>query len=268
MKTTVPQEVGGFFPKPELDDVSGYGHRLAIGFVGLLLPFSLWLIAGLRPTEGLAQWKLLNSVSAYFYTGASPAFSGALIALAVFFFTYRGYENVNQFYDRLAAILAGIAAILVVFFPTSPPGALPAPSWWGPVMKTIHLTAAVILFGSFAYFSLFLFRKSKVEKADLPRDKRWRNGFYAFFGYAMIGSILWLIIAAATSRPIYWPETAALVFFALSWLLKGRLDRAAYVLSKHIQYYGRNPGHFFEDAKEGIDSSIGKRGVAAPGEDG
>jgi hypothetical protein len=61
------------------DDLSGQAHRQLIGYIGLLLPILLIVIAGFRPTHHLASWKILESVSAYYYTGAVAAFVGMLV---------------------------------------------------------------------------------------------------------------------------------------------------------------------------------------------
>ena len=72
-----------FFAAPENDDKSSNAHRQLIGYLGLIMPVLFWLIAGLRPTEGLQTWKPLTSVSAYYYTGAVSAFAGILVALSL-----------------------------------------------------------------------------------------------------------------------------------------------------------------------------------------
>lgn len=82
-----------FWPPQQPDDQSSNAHRQLIGLLGLMLPPLVYLIAGLRPTQGLPSWQLLSSISAYYYTGAVAAFVGILIALAVFLFTYSGYDN-------------------------------------------------------------------------------------------------------------------------------------------------------------------------------
>jgi hypothetical protein len=233
-----------FFPAREGDDQSTYAHRQLIGALGMVLPVLLWLVHGWRPTEGLEAWKPLSSVSAYYYTGAVAAFVGILIALAIFLFAYRGYGNDYQRSDRLAAIIAGAAAVVVAFFPTDAPGTLPEPSWWTPRTGTIHYVGAVVLFGSFSFFSLFLFPKSKAGKGQpLPRGKRTRNGIYHICGAAMLACILWAGIALSRKLPIFWPEALALEFFAVSWLAKGRADRtaaaAAYYCSHPRQLLGK-----------------------------
>ena len=76
------------------DGLSQRENRTVIGVLGLFLPVLLYVIAGLRPTTGLQAWILLNSVSAYYYTGAVGIFVGVLFSLALFLFTYRGYVGV------------------------------------------------------------------------------------------------------------------------------------------------------------------------------
>ena len=89
MSTTV-ENTSGFFAVRESDDLAlaGNAHRQLIGYVGLLLPVLLWLITGWRPIDGLQPWKPLTSVSAYYYTGAVAAFTGMLVVLALFLFSY------------------------------------------------------------------------------------------------------------------------------------------------------------------------------------
>ena len=241
-----------FFPDPEDDDLSKHAHRLLIGIIGLVLPPLLWLIAGWRPIEGLQRWEPLNSVSAYYYTGAVSVFAGALIALAVFLFSYRGYDNQHHRRDRAAAIIAGLAAVMVAFFPTDAPRVLSAPSWWAPLVGSIHYFSAVVLFCSFIFFCLFQFPMSKLEKAKLPPDKRLRNGIYIFCGAAMVVCMLWAVIALYRNVSIFWPETLALEFFAVSWLVKGRVDRTAAAAGGQTLHYVRHPRQLVDDVRNGI----------------
>jgi len=228
-----------FFATGEPDDRSSYAHRLLIGALGLFLPLLLWVIAAWRPMAGLGRWAPLGSVSAYYHTGSVAAFVGMLIALAVYLFTYRGYANAYGRRDRIAAAVAGGAAVLVAFFPTRATDGLPAPSWWAPWMGTVHYGAAVVLFGSFIFFSLFQFPKSGPGGKPLPPAKRRRNRIYRVCGVAMVACIAWAGSALFTDAPIFWPEALALECFAASWLVKGRGDRTAVALGQRTMYYGR-----------------------------
>ncbi len=200
------------------DDLSDHAHRQLIGYIGLVLPLILILMAVLR--DGVAQWKSLESISAYYYTGAVAAFVGMLVALALFLFTYRGYENRHHWADRAASIIAAVAALGVAIFPTAAPDGTPALSWWSPVTGVLHHVFAVILFAMFAIFALWLFR-IKPSGEEITPDKRWRNRVYLSCGIIIVGSIIWAGIAGLKGRSIFWPESAALIAFAVSWLVKG-----------------------------------------------
>ncbi len=248
----INKKVSKLFPTPEKDDLSDHAHRQLIGVIGLVLPPLLWLIAGWRLIEGLRRWEPLSSVSAYYYTGSVSVFAGALVALAVFLFSYRGYDNKHRRRDRVAATIAGVAAVMVAFFPTNVPKELPVLSWWTPIMGSIHYLSAVVLFCSFIFFSLVQFPISKVEKGKLPPDKRARNRIYISCGVAMAVCMLWAVIAVYNDAPIFWPETMALEFFAISWLVKGRVDKTAVSAGEQTLHYVRHPRQLVDNVKRNI----------------
>lgn len=228
-------------------DLSTHSHRQLIGYAGLVLPLALPVIANLRPTRGLSV-AALNSISSYYYTGAVAFFVGALVAMAAFLFTYRGYDNRFNLYDRVAGFVAAAAAIGVAFFPTKAPGASLAPSWWIPLTGKIHYASAIVLFLTFACFALFLFTKTDAVspkgggKQPLPPGKRARNAFYISCGVIMLACMIWAAIALNQGKSIYWPETIALVAFSLSWLVKGRFDLTLLSAGKSTLRYARHPG--------------------------
>ncbi len=202
--------------KPGDDDLSGDAHRRLIGWIGLLLPALLVVIAIER--DALARWRSLESISAYYYTGAVAAFVGMLVALALFLFTYRGFDNDYHKADRAVAIVAGFAALAVAFFPTAAPAGVPPLSWWTPTTGVIHHVAAVILFAMFAIFALWLFRMRKDGKTETTG---WRNKLYLACGLAIVACIAWAGYNGYRAREIFVPESIALIAFAFSWLVKG-----------------------------------------------
>ena len=223
------------------DDLSNYRHRQLIGYIGLALPWLLILVVLWR--DGRAVWEGLDSVSAYYYTGANALFVGMLFVLGVFLFAYEGYDNKFLKWERLFAKIAAVAAVLVAFFPTAAPkveGITPL-AWWDPWVGRIHFGAAVVLFVIFAVFCLWLFRatersaaKPERDKDKIPApdsDKKWRNRFYALCGVVIFGCIIWAGYNGADGEPIFWQEAIALTFFALSWLVKGYWLRSIAKLS-------------------------------------
>lgn len=204
----------------EADDRSDNAHRQLIGYIGLALPLILWVIAGWRPTGLSARWRIMDSISAYYYSGAVAAFVGMLVALALFLITYRGYDNKYGRVDRLAARIAGCAALLVAFFPTSAPDGFPKIPWWTPSTRVVHYVSAIVLFSMFALFCVWLFRLGTSDPP--PPDKRWRNRIYLVCGIVILISMTWAGVAGWKERPIFWLESLALIAFAVSWLVKGR----------------------------------------------
>jgi hypothetical protein len=204
------------------DDLSDNAHRQLIGYIGLVLPFVLIVVAMWR--DGVERWRSLDSISAYYYTGALAGFVGMLIALAVFLFAYPGYKNEHRWADLLVAKTAAAAAVALAFFPTRAPDGVSPLTWWTRTTGRIHDVGAVVLLAMFAVFALWLFRLT--AKGEQPTaDKRRRNAVYLVCGIVIVLCILWAGFNRLTGRYIFWPESVALIAFSLSWLVKGRALR-------------------------------------------
>ena len=215
------------------DDLSGDAHRRLIGWIGLLLPAVLVVIAIER--DGLARWRSLESISAYYYTGAVAAFVGMLVALALFLFTYRGFDNDYHKADRGVAITAGVAALAVAFFPTAAPADVPPLAWWTRTTGVIHHVAAIVLFAMFAVFALWLFRLRRDGKTETTG---WRNKVYVACGATIVACIAWASYNGYAAREIFVPESIALVAFSFSWLVKGY---AVETLLSNVRWLMRRP---------------------------
>jgi hypothetical protein len=223
MLTSKPAATSG---RPELrqDDNSGHAHRQLIGYIGLVLPIVLVIIAGVRNAEGASRWQPLGSISSYYYSGAVAAFIGLLVALALFLFTYRGYGNKHHRADRIIAVTAGLGALGVAFFPTGAHAGAVAPDWWTPMTGRLHYASAIVLFGAFAAFSLWLFRLG-AEGETPTQDKQGRNLVHLFCGLGILLGMGWTLLNGLTKRPIFLPESVVLGAFAISWLVKGYAHR-------------------------------------------
>ena len=194
-------------------------HRQLIGYLGLLLPLLLYVVAGTRPLSPLPRWHLLSSVSAYYYTGAVGIFVGILFALALFLFAYRGYEGERA--DRIVGSIGGLAALGVVMFPTSAPVGIPRIPWWQPALRIVHYVSATTLFVAFILFALWLFRRTGGDPSRRTPGKRRRDLVFLVCGLVMILGVLWAGATVFTSAPMFVPETLAIEAFAVSWLVKG-----------------------------------------------
>lgn len=213
--------------------LSQQAHRRLIGVLGFLLPFLLYLVAGVRNTTGLTPWQFLPSVSAYYYTGAVGIFVGVLFALSLFLITYQGYEGEHA--DRVLGTIGGASALGVALFPTTAPEGLSPASWWTPASRTVHYVSAFSLFVVFILFALWLFRKSGTpKKSARPVSKQWRDRVCLWCGLVMIAAVGSALTALKTGGPIFWSEAIAIMAFAISWLVKGEayqpvVDGARYV---------------------------------------
>jgi hypothetical protein len=215
-----PSQLSAPPPNERPDDLSGRRHRQVIGYLGLALPILLVLVVRLRPNPATDEW-VGSSISAYYWTGAVSLFVGLIAALSLFLLTYRGYANEYHAYDRGAAIIAGVAAALIVLFPTTPPRGIPPLPWWADWINTTHMVAGITLFSMFAVFSLWLFRKT-ASAGEPPADKKRRNAIFLLCGFGIIVSMAWAFVARQAHQSMFWPESLALVFFAWSWLVKGQ----------------------------------------------
>src|ERR1051325_9314466 len=75
--------------------------RKAIGFIGIGLPFAVWLraVAAGTPLQG--------SISQYYHTHSRHGFVGCLCAIAVFLWSYCGYD----YRDKILANIASAGAL-------------------------------------------------------------------------------------------------------------------------------------------------------------
>lgn len=205
-------------PERHADDRSTYGHRMLVGFSGLLLVPVLYALAGWRAEHDLHGPQPFDSISCYYHSGGVAAFVGIIVALSYFLFTYRGYGNTDQWLDLVASYIAAFAALGVVLFPCTPTNGFVAPGWWYPWMGRMHNYSATVLFCSFAFFSLYLFTRG----TSTDTASRRRRTVYYICGALIIAALVWAWMQGHRDRSIFWPETVALLAFATSWLVKGR----------------------------------------------
>ena len=190
--------------------------RKAIGLIGTLLPVVLAGVYMLLASKIIFQ----ASISAYYYTSMRNVLVGALCAIGVFLFAYRGYG----WQDNLCTNAAGVFAVGVAFCPTTPPD----PSPTATVLGYLHLAFAGLLFAMLAIIALFLFTKTD-HKGARPAKKRKRDIVYHVCGWVIVACLLLVPVeafvlgeAVARYQPLFWLEAAAIVAFGVAWLVKGQ----------------------------------------------
>ncbi|MCY3410194.1 MAG: hypothetical protein INQ03_01030 [Candidatus Heimdallarchaeota archaeon] len=174
--------------------------RRIMGILGMALPVMLYLGNGM---------KVLDSLSAYWYSDMKWVFVGSLILFGWMLIAYKGHSGTA---DDKASTVAGLCAIGVGVFRTSldyPPDLI---GW-------IHYGSALLFFIILSIMSIFMFTKgygSNIKKL-----------IYILCGIGMLISILLMFFSVITenaffgSSTVFILETAAIEFFGLSWLTKG-----------------------------------------------
>jgi hypothetical protein len=192
--------------------------RRAVGVIGIALP----IVLALGNIIIFSGSGILQSVSAYYYTGMRDTMVGFLFSIAIFLLAYRGLSWI----DELAGKIGCFFAVGVALFPTSPPPP-PVPTPLQENISTAHFAFAAGMFLTLAFFSLFLFTKTDPNKEPTP-EKKERNVIYIVCGLVMLGAIgliglKELIGSAAINalNPTYWLEAVAVIAFGVSWLIKG-----------------------------------------------
>lgn len=190
--------------------------RRAVGILGIALPVAVFLGALIIFQEGV-----LGSISGSYHTGMRDVFVGVLWATGIFLFCYKGYEKMD---DRVAT-WAGVFAVLVSLFPTTPDGPV---SGFVEFIGTLHLLFAAVFFILLSFMSFKLFTKSDLKV--IKGQKRIRNLVYVNCAYIMFACVVLMAIVSLIPsvgemlrglRPILVLETVALWAFGFSWLIKG-----------------------------------------------
>lgn len=186
--------------------------RRAIGLIGIALPIVLVLGENQFGKPGI-----LDSISSYYWSDAMRGvLVGSLCSIGVFLWSYRGKR-----WDNIAGNLACVAAVCVALFPCSPSSGPPAAT------RSIHFTAAAVLFVLLAYFCLISFPTQ--DPGTKPTEKKpVRNGIYYSCGALILLSIAAIAILHAVYQgeppgsSVFWLESIAIWAFGWSWYIKGK----------------------------------------------
>jgi hypothetical protein len=204
--------------------------RRIVGGLGMALPVIL-LVWGLF----ISGWPPLGSLSDYYSLRTRDAFVGVLFVIGWVLFAYKGYEKM----DNVAGNLACAFAMGVALFPNS------GNNW----ERTVHFSSAGCLFIVLAFFSIFLFTKSKDSPKgfwptikyvlhigdsenrgeSITPEKKRRNKLYVACGLLMLAFLVMVGLymqfgqdtSLANIRPVLILEWLMIWTFGVSWLVKG-----------------------------------------------
>jgi hypothetical protein len=197
--------------------------RIGVAAIGVALPVALWV--GALLIEGSS---LQSSISAYYYTGMRDVFVGALFAIGVALYVYRGFSPA----ENVVLSLAGVLAVCVALFPTQGDGERS-------VVHDVHAIAAVAFFACLAYVSVFRAADTLSLIRDTGRAQTLQR-IYHGLGIVMLASPLVALAAERVLRPpggepsvVFYVEVFGVWAFAAYWLVKSweirqtSADRAA-----------------------------------------
>ena len=200
--------------------------RVLIGVIAVLLPLTLILV----------NWAIghgfASSMSGYYYTPMRNIFVGSLWAIGVFLISYDGYDLA----DRVITDVAGLCAVCIACFPTTPAH---QPTARQALVGDLHLTFAC---SAFVLLSVMAFRfcKRRPTPAGLTWWRRvqyafgftgpgesqapaWERVVYRVSGGAILTCVILVYpLSTAATYSLLVLETIMLVFFGLSWFVKGR----------------------------------------------
>jgi hypothetical protein len=220
--------------------------RLVVGFLGIVLPI-IFIIGEMRYLRGGVHVR--GSLSAYYHTSMQDLFVGGLVVIGFFLATYMAGEASS--WDFRVSLVAGIAVLGVVFFPTSrsglPVGAPPCGDASFPPgcsfveqelgehrTAVIHAVCAIVFIVGLAIMSL-LFAVSEV----IPSQSGSQTGDHVVFrskklftahlalGILILLAGLWVFAGGALHAdiweltPLYMGEVVSVWAFGASWLLAG-----------------------------------------------
>ena len=200
--------------------LSYLGIRRAIGAVGLALPVLL------GPVGWLLGVPFQDNMSSYYHTPMRDVFVGALCAIAIFPFCYRGYDRVEDWTANLGC-LSALGLALCPIDPGSEPLRQRSATGY------LHSASGGLFFLTLAFYSLYHFPSASDRKREEASHEAYRNFIYRASGIvilismAAMGSYLFLIPEGLRRRCnqvhlLFWGEWVAVWAFAAAWLTKGR----------------------------------------------
>jgi hypothetical protein len=164
-------------------------------------------------------------------------FVGRLCITGLLLITYMA--GMPRTWDFWLSLIAGLAVLVVVFFPTWRPGipqgaprcgSTPVPSGCSPIEQAlgeaptalVHSIAAAVFILSLAAISFLFGHREKKYNGSI----RWQR-FHICCGAMILAAVAWVLIGGALKvniwklTPLYVGEVVSVWAFGASWLLKG-----------------------------------------------
>lgn len=190
--------------------------RLGIAYVGVMLPWVLWIGGCLRGVGALQ-----SSMSAYYHTSMRDVFVGVLVALGLLLYLYKGFSPK----ENRALNCAGVLAIGVAIFPTVRVGEQRG------MIGIVHAVCAVAFFACIAYVSIFRAVDTLSLMKDGGRAKQLRVAYQVLGGSMVLFPIAAVLLSTAfepaSDWMVFFAEAAGVVAFAAFWFVKSEEMRTS-----------------------------------------
>jgi hypothetical protein len=207
--------------------------RKVVGWLGTLLPLILLAAnpIALSIEHSSCGW-LPNSVSGYYYSPVRNIFVGAVVGLGLFLIAYVGAD----LGDRVITDLAGVFALGVAFFPTTPTVASPASATCETVSQLssrqqvigdVHAVSAVLFLLFLAWMAI------RFTTADSPQpapQRLLRNRIYWICAIVILASAVAAVVTnflPVSLRPsfpyLFLYEAVGIFAFGVSWFVDDQM---------------------------------------------
>ncbi len=241
--------------------------RLTVGLIAFALPPGVVIITA----------RITSSISASYHTLSRDIFVGFLFVIGALLWAYNGHrpdlteEQVSNFWkrmdqfwngaakfrvaelkveERVISAIGGFAAVGAALFPTA------CDTCTIDATARVHITSAVILFSTIAYFCLVGFA-AQVKNATAAEVKKQRRArIYSFCGWGIVVAMIGLVVtqvALPVAARNAWPftfvaETIALWLFGFSWMTASKVF--SWLADEDEQLKMSLPGQ--KDASQGV----------------
>jgi hypothetical protein len=209
--------------------------RTVVGIIGIVLPF-VFIIGEAFYLRGGVHVR--GSISAYYHTDMRDVFVAGLCVVGVLLGTYMS-GKVRSWAFWLS-LVAGVAVLVVVFFPTTRPslsadaamcGVTPMPAGCAPIQQllgeqlvaTIHFVGAGVFIVTLALISFSFARERGYKESARMRI------FQYICGAVIIAAALGVVVSELTGirgigelTPLYLGEVISIWAFGASWFSKGK----------------------------------------------
>lgn len=207
--------------------------RRVVGWLGTLLPLILLAAnpIALSIEHSSCGW-LPNSVSGYYYSPVRNIFVGAVVGLGLFLVAYVGAD----LGDRVITDLAGVFALGLAFFPTTPTVASPASatcetvshlSSRQQVIGDIHAVSAVLFLLFLAWMAI---RFTTMDSPQPSPQRLLRDRIYWICAIVILASAVAAVVTnflPVSLRPsfpyLFLYEAVGIFAFGVSWFVNDQM---------------------------------------------